>query len=168
MVIDYSKWNNLQVSSSEDEDDAPTLQSYTAATSASVATRNTAEATVASTIAPPTPSGSNSRLSEQELARLPKLVLLVRSTNRDRILQQMIRNNLSYARPIGPYGISLVCSFHLPAIQMVQFFPGFGTSQVAKIQASLLYMTTDHYEATLANRPDFRGGMAGVPYDAKF
>jgi hypothetical protein len=163
MVIDYSKWDNLHVSSSEDEDEAPTLQRPTVATSNSVSSTGPV-ATVPAPTTLPNPMG----MSDTQFAHLPKIVLLVRSSNRDRILQQMIQNDVDDARPFGRHGISLMCGFLVQENSFCKFFPGFGLERVAKVQAALLSMTTAQYNSSVAHRPDFRDGIAGVPYDAQF
>lgn len=86
MVIDYSKWDNFQVSSLEDEDEAPTLQIIEAATSDS-GHATAAVATQSTTATPLDQSGLPSWMTAEQYAGLPKIVLLVRSSNRDRIVE---------------------------------------------------------------------------------
>ena len=158
MVIDYSKWDNLKLSSDEEDSDDDNEEVAVSNGLSQGRSRNV------STVE----SSSLSGLTKKQLDHIPRIVLLVRSTFRDSILQQITEHGIEHASPFGKFGISLLSSFYLDSSSFCSFIPGIQHSMLRKIQAAIMRMTLDQYDRDFGNRSDFRHGMGGVPYDAQF
>jgi len=177
MVIDYSRWDNLKLSDSDDEESQNNdtvegdLEHPRTARDSIASVQRSSEALPDFSYRLSSEEGTTTTgndLSEEQWAGIPKMAILVHSQIRKRILEQMLQNGMPYARPFGPYGILLPVGFLVSEMEFCGFFPGFGYDGGAKLVAALLSMPTECYMSIVGNEERSKGLMATAPYDAQF